>query len=202
MSIDGGEAIPRVERGGDFPLSFAQARLWFLDQLSPGNPFYNVQTSIRHRGAVDHAALQTAVEVLVERHESLRTVFRVVGGEPRQVVLPVVRVPLEAHDLRHLPPSERQGEAVRIALEQLEQSYDLATGPLLRTKLVRLDEREFVLLVGVHHVVADGWSLGVLSGELGRVYGDVVGGGDGRVLAPLVVQYADFAVWQRERLVG
>ena len=202
VNVTAEEAIPRVARDGTFPLSFAQARLWFLDQLSPGNPFYNVQTSIRHRGVVDHTALQAAVGLLVERHESLRTVFRVVGGEPRQVVLPVVRVPLEAHDLRHLPPSERQGEAVRIALEQLERPYDLTTGPLLRTKLVRLDEREFVLLVGVHHVVADGWSVGVLSRELGEVYGDLVGGGDGRVLAPLVVQYVDFAVWQRERLAG
>ena len=185
-----------------FPLSFAQARLWFLDQLLGATPMYNLSSATRLHVAVDPRALRRAVGLLVERHESLRTVFRVVGGEPRQVVLPVVRVPLEAHDLRRLPPAQREETTAQLVSEFAVRPFDLAVGPLIRTALLWLDEREFVLLVGVHHVVADGWSVGVLSRELGEVYGDLVGGGDGRVLAPLVVQYVDFAVWQRERLAG
>ena len=186
---------------GPYPLSFAQQRLWFLEQLSPGNPFYNVQVSLRHRGPLDLDVLEQAFDAIVERHQVLRTVFRLVDGRPLQVVAPHLHVPLSTVDLGRLPPSAREQEAVRIAIEERQRPYRLSEGPLARLTVVRLGDRDHVLLLGLHHIVADGWSMGVLAGELGVVY-EGLRSGRGVGLAGLPVQYADFAVWQREWLVG
>ena len=193
--------IPRRRRDGPAPMSFAQQRLWFLDRLSPANPFYNVQASIRHRGSLDAAALERAFNAVVERHEVLRTVFRLVGGEPVQVVLPRVEIALEHADLRRVPAGQREAEAIRLAVQERLRPYDLSEGPLARVKLVQLGDADRVVLLGLHHIVADGWSLGLLASELGAMYEHFARGREVR-LPPLHVHYADFAVWQREWLSG
>jgi amino acid adenylation domain-containing protein len=184
-----------------FPLSFAQARLWILDQIAPGSTAYTMRCAVRLRQEVDPAVLERAFNVLVERHETLRTVFRVQDDEPRQLVRPSMQIRLRCCDLTALPPGRREAAATALAVELAEQPFDLGAGPLLRTMLIRLGANDHILVIAVHHIVADGWSMGVLAGELGVVYeGLLVGRGVG--LSALVVQYADFAVWQREWLAG
>ena len=170
LTTNSGWAIKPSLEPGPHQLSFAQERLWFLDQLSPDNPFYNVQASIRYRGKLDHEALERAVNAVVGRHEVLRTIFCLVDGRPMQVVRANLAIPLGQADLGHLPPAEREPEAARIAIEERQRPYDLAAGPLLRTKLIRLGNHDHLFLLDLHHIVADGWSMGVLSGELGVLY--------------------------------
>jgi amino acid adenylation domain-containing protein/non-ribosomal peptide synthase protein (TIGR01720 family) len=195
------EAIRPCGHAGPYPMSFAQERLWFLDQLSPGNPFYNVQVAIRHRGPLEPAMLERAFDAVVERHAVLRTVFALRDGSPVQTVLPTLRIPLAVCDLRGLPPGARESEAIRIALEERARPYDLSKGPLGRIKLLQLSDRDHVILLGLHHIVADGWSMGVLARELGASY-ESYAAGRGPTLPRLPVQYSDFAVWQREQLTG
>jgi amino acid adenylation domain-containing protein/non-ribosomal peptide synthase protein (TIGR01720 family) len=192
-------AAARDEYG--FELSFAQARLWVIDQLAPGAPLYNLRCAVYLRQALDIPALQRAVNAVVERHESLRTVFREVDGRPVQVVLPPMNVPLVGADLRRVAPERREPAVVRLATELADRPFRLDEGPLLRLTLVWLGPSDYVLVIVVHHIVADGWSVGVLSRELGALYEGFAAGRPVR-LAPLPVQYADFAVWQRRWLSG
>ncbi|MES1244614.1 MAG: amino acid adenylation domain-containing protein, partial [Acidobacteriota bacterium] len=192
----GGSAAPPivpVPRAGDLPLSFAQERLWLLDRLEPGRASYNVLAPWLLRGAVDVAALAWSLDEIVRRHEALRTVFPETGGVARQEIRPPFPVPLAVHDLRGLP--DPRPELRRLMDEELRLPYDLANGPLVRFRLVRLDREESVLFLGLHHIVSDGWSLRVIADELATLYA-------GAPLAPLPVQYADFAVWQRAWLAG
>jgi amino acid adenylation domain-containing protein len=184
-----------------FPLSFAQARLWVIDQLAPQSTLYNLRFAVRLQQGVDVQSLQRAINAVVERHEALRTVFRLVDGEPAQVVLPSVPVALECFDLRALPAERREADAVRLATDLGHQPFDLRQGPLLRTMLIWLGPADYALVMSVHHIVADGWSMGVLAHELAVFY-ESFRVGRGSVLSPLAVQYADFAVWQREWLSG
>ncbi|HYR11954.1 MAG TPA: condensation domain-containing protein, partial [Longimicrobium sp.] len=183
-----------------FPLSFAQQRLWFLDRLEPGNAAYNIVSALRMRGPLDAAAMERAISFLVERHESLRTVFRVVDGSPVQVVVPArpLRVPIESTDV---PEDAREAEALRLVGEELARPFDLARGPIFRARLLRLGEDDHVLLLCMHHIVTDGWSLGVLFRELCTLYGAYIQGNDAELPA-LSIQYADYAVWQRNHLQG
>jgi amino acid adenylation domain-containing protein/non-ribosomal peptide synthase protein (TIGR01720 family) len=201
LTADPGWAIEPCHQPGPHPPSFAQERLWFLHQLSPGNPFYNMQASIRYRGKLDHEALERAVNALVGRHDVLRTVFQLVDGRPMQVVRANLAIPLAQADLRNLPAAEREPEAARIAVEERQRPYDLAVGPLLRAKVICLGNYDYLFFLSLHHIVADGWSMGVLSGELGVLYEGLTGGRE-VVLPDLPVQYADFAVWQRGWLAG
>jgi amino acid adenylation domain-containing protein/FkbM family methyltransferase len=201
---DGAPPLPPVapaERGGALPLSFAQERLWFLDRLHPGSAFYNVPSALRLSGALHAAALQRAVGGVVRRHESLRTVFREMEGAPRQLVAPFRGFALPVCDLSGLAEEDREAEARRHAAADAARPFDLAAGPLLRVALLRLGGDEHVLLLNVHHAVSDGWSMGVLLGELAELYG---AHRDGRepALPELPVQYADYAVWQRRHLRG
>ena len=206
LSVDGTDVpvareIPRRATDGAAPMSFAQQRLWFLDRLSPGNPFYNVVASIRHRGRFDSGAFERAVNAVVERHEALRTAFCLTDGEPMQVVSPRLHIALEQADLSRLPADRREPEAIRVTLRERERPYDLTRGPLVRAKVLRLGPNDHVILLGLHHIVADGWSLGLLSSELSGFYESCVRGRELR-LPPLDIQYADFAAWQRQRLSG
>jgi amino acid adenylation domain-containing protein/non-ribosomal peptide synthase protein (TIGR01720 family) len=191
----------RQREGYLFPLSLAQARLWILDQLAPGSVMYNLRGGVRIRQALDPAAMQRALNAVVERHEALRTVFRVVDGGPAQLVLPAMSVPLQCYDLRRLPRDRRDEAAARLAVELADEPFALSEGPLLRALLIWLGPADYAMVFCFHHIVADGWSMGVLARELGALYEAEAAGREAR-LAPLPVQYADFAVWQREWLSG
>ncbi|MET0400646.1 MAG: amino acid adenylation domain-containing protein, partial [Longimicrobiaceae bacterium] len=191
--------VPR-DPAHPLPLSFAQQRLWFLHRLDPSGLGYNVPFPLRLRGAVDPAALRRALDELVRRHESLRTVFAAVDGRAAQVVLPPVPAALPQVELRGLPAAARERELRRLC-EDTERPFDLERGPVLRAVLVRLDADDAALLLSMHHVASDGWSVGVLFRELSALYGAFARGASSP-LAPLPVQYADFAVWQREWLTG
>jgi hypothetical protein len=184
-----------VPRGGSLELSFAQQRLWFLDQLVPGNAFYNVASAYRLTGVLDVDALESAVNTLLTRHEVLRTTFRAEDGRPRQVVGP--------EDTIELPVEETGGEeqARRVARAEAVAPFDLEHGPMMRTRLLRLSPGDHVLLITMHHIVSDGWSTGILLRELSTLYAAFRDGVD-QPLAPLAVQYADFAAWQRGWLDG
>jgi len=182
-----------------FPTSFGQQRLWFLHQWEPGTPLYNMPRSFRLTGRLDIAALEQSVNELVRRHESLRTFFSVVDGQPLQVITPNLTVTLPVMDLSSLTDAERESEALRLATEEARHPFDLSRGPLLRVTLLRLAEQEHVLLLTLHHIVSDGWSMGVLFRELSVLY-EAISNGKPSPLAELPLQYPDFAVWQRERL--
>ncbi|KPW30650.1 Non-ribosomal peptide synthetase [Pseudomonas coronafaciens pv. atropurpurea] len=181
------------------PLSFSQRQLWFLDQMEPGNAFYNVPSAVTLRGSLDVGALEKALNGLIVHHEILRTTFCSVDGEPRQVIHPAVTLLLPVTDLRHLTPAERE-EHVGIAVERdAKTPFDLASGPLLRASLLRLADDEYLWLYSVHHIIADGWSMGVISQEIATLYSDFLLRQPSS-LAPLAVQYADYACWQQQRL--
>src|SRR5262249_7697327 len=149
------------------PLSFAQQRLWFLDQLAPGNALYNMSGGLRLEGRLDLEALERAINEIVRRHEVLRTRFEVEAGEPVQVVAPWQPRKLEIEDLSGLPPGEREQEVRRIARQEAETGFDLGRGPLLRVRMLELEEEHHVVLHTMHHIVSDGWSMEILSREVG-----------------------------------
>nr|QEO74660.1 AMP-dependent synthetase and ligase [uncultured bacterium] len=201
---EGRAAPPRIERAareGALPLSFAQQRLWFLDQLEPGSAFYNVSAAVRLRGALDVAALRRALGEIVRRHESLRTTFKAVDGHPAQVVAASLELPLEVSDLSELPESEREESVAAHAREWARRPFDLAQGPLLRAHLLRLGAEEHVALFTMHHIISDLWSIEVLVREVAALYEAFVEGRPSP-LGELAVQYADYAVWQRGWLEG
>ncbi len=190
------------------PLSYAQQRLWFLDQLHPGNSFYNINTAVRLRGPLAAPALERALAALVERHEALRTRFPARDGQPVQEILPHAEVTMELVDLSGRAAEEGPRDREAAARARLDaaarQPFVLAEGPLLRTVLVRLEAEDHLLLLCLHHIVSDGWSMGVLVRELSALYAACR---DGRTaplsaLAPLPIQYADYGCWQREWLAA
>ena len=189
-----------VRRGADrAPLSFAQRRLWFLDRLQPG-ALYNSPLTLRVHGALNAAALERALEEVVRRHEALRSVIRTDGtGEPEQVVLPHEPFVLAADDLSAVPSAAREEEVRRRVHDEIRRPFDLARGPLFRARLLRLGADDHVLVLAMHHVVSDGWSLGVLFRELGALY-EAFSRGAPSPLGELPLQYADYAAWQREHL--
>jgi amino acid adenylation domain-containing protein len=210
----GGEAAaPRLRPGGrmegiDLPLSFAQQRLWFLEQLEPGSPAYNIPVAIHLTGRLDPAALAAALGEVVRRHEALRTTFRAVAGEPVQVIAESAGVALPLIDLQGLADEVREGEAARRAAEEARRPFNLGDprGLLIRAALLRLDAERHTVLVTMHHIVSDGWSMGVLVRELGALYAAQVNreqaAGRPSPLPELAVQYADIAAWQRRHLSG
>ncbi len=196
-----------VERSGPQPLSFAQQRLWFLAQLEPENPFYNLPTAVRLVGPLDKAALRLGLTQLVERHESLRTVFQSLDGVPHQVVLPQIDVQWQEADLSHVPAAEREAALHELLAAEARRPFDLQRGPLVRALLVRLSSgegqapAEHVLELVLHHIVGDGWSLGVMASELAELY-EAALAGRAAALVPLAIQYVDFACWQQAWLQG
>jgi amino acid adenylation domain-containing protein len=181
-------AVQRAPREGQLPLSFAQQGLWLLHQLAPDSPAYNMPGLVRLPGFIDPAALAASLSAVLARHEALRTTFPTAGGEPYQEIGPAAAVPVPAVDLSALPDPD--SEARRLALEEGRRPFDLARGPLLRTLLLRLGPEEQRLVVVLHHIVADGGSLGILIREMSALL-------QGEVLPELAVQYADYAHWQR-----
>lgn len=193
--------IPLRKRGEHPPLSFAQQRLWFLEQLEPGGGHYNLPLVLRLNAPVDAGLLEAAINDIVARHEILRTRFVLVEGEPCQEIVRTIEISLEQGDLTSLPPAQREAEAGRRSLASALLPFDLRDGPLIRAQLLRLGPADHLLTVTMHHIVADGWSLGVFARELSAIYA-ARSEGRPQTLPPLPLQYADFALWQRDHLQG
>ncbi len=196
--------IGKAPRAGDLPLSFAQQRLWFLQQLEPESPAYSIPGALRLRGGLDRPALARAIASLVERHEVLRTVFRLAQGEPVQVVRPSAGWEVPLLDLSRLPAGTREAAVPAVLAAEAARPFDLSSDSLLRTLLLRLSggaEEEHVLFFNLHHIVSDGLSVRLLVRELSAFYADARSG-EAPHLPELPVQYADYAFWQRGWLQG
>jgi amino acid adenylation domain-containing protein len=193
--------IEPVSREGKLRLSYGQQRLWFLDQMEPGNAFYNVPSGVRLQGELDEKALQKSFSEVVRRHEALRTVFREEEGKAVQVIKGAQEVRLPVIDLREMEEERGREESSRISEEEGREAFDLSKGPLLRLKLIRETDTSQVLLMTMHHIISDGWSSGVLIGEVEQMYEGYTEGGEVE-LEELEIQYCDYAEWQREMLRG
>jgi amino acid adenylation domain-containing protein len=193
--------MPRHDSSDKLPLSYAQQRLWFLNQLEPGSTVYNVNTIIPLAPSLSASVIEKSLNEIVRRHESLRTVFRAVAGEPIQVIVPEFQLDLPMVDLSEMPEAESETEVMRLMREEAGRPFDLSTLPLLRTVLVRLSEEDQLLLLTMHHIVTDGLSVKIFTEELAAL-SEAFAAGRPTPLPALPIQYADFAVWQREWLQG
>ncbi|HEU4508569.1 MAG TPA: condensation domain-containing protein, partial [Pyrinomonadaceae bacterium] len=202
LSSNGYEtSIPRAPRNGALPLSYAQQCLWVSDQIQHGSAAYNIVNALRLRGRLNVPAIERALTEITRRHEILRTTFAMNGSAPVQVIHPAQPFALPVLDLSAVAEDEREAEARRVATEELQRPFDLSTGPLLRASVLRLSEQEHVLLCTMHHIISDGWSMGVLIRELTTLY-EAYATGKESPLPELAIQYADYAHWQREWLQG
>src|ERR1043165_4026151 len=188
--------IQRRSERGRAPLSFSQLRLWFLDQLVPGSASYLIPMAVRLKGVLDADALEVSLRKLTQRHEILRTSFISVEGQPSQIIAPELAVTLPLVSLKDVAERERETLAYKFIFEESQRPFNLAQAPLWRAKLLKLDTHDHVLLLMMHHIIADEWSLGVLLREVAALY-------EARAALPeLAIQYADFAAWQQEWLQG
>ena len=185
--------ISRRSKQGPAPLSYAQQRLWFLDQFIPGNTLFNLRSAYPLTGDVDPAILESSLNEIVRRHEVLRTTFRAINGEPYQLVASSFWLNLRLVDLRSKTASRRVEASLALASEEAQRPFDLARGPLLRTALVRMDTQSYVFLLTIHHIISDAWSTGVFWDELNKIW-DAFAEGKPSPLPELPIQYADFAV--------
>ena len=186
---------------GSARASFAQQRLWFLEQLEPGQAAYNVPRAIRLSGPLNIEALRATLTELISRHEPFRTHFLNVDGELRQIIKDDINIPLTEIDLTSFPKTEREAEAKQLTKADAGRPFDLNNGPVIRTTLLRLDTEEHILLLTTHHIVSDAWSAVILFREFGELF-EAFTNGRAASLAPLAIQYADFAEWQRDWLQG
>lgn len=186
-----------ADRSAPLPLSFAQQRLWFLDQMETGSAFYNMAGGLRLMGELNAVALEAAINGIVLRHEALRTTYEVIGDSAVQVIAEHARVPFLVTDLSDIPRQERDVEARKLAQREAERPFDLRIAPLMRVHLLRLNVHEHWLLLTLHHITADGWSMGILQREIAALYHRHTTNVPA-ALAPLPLQYADFAVWQHQ----
>ncbi|WP_176560098.1 non-ribosomal peptide synthase/polyketide synthase [Brevibacillus dissolubilis] len=193
--------IPAVSREQQLPLSFAQQRLWFFDRFMPEHALYNIPGALRLSGNVNIEAWRRSLEAIIARHESLRTTFTDHDGHAVQVIHPDTDWTLELVDLRDLASEEQEAEVQRLMAEDARRPFDLGHGPLLRTSLIRIGEEEYIFLFNMHHIISDGWSIGVFLRELTALY-EAFCQGEEATLTALPIQYADFAAWQREWLSG
>jgi 2-polyprenyl-3-methyl-5-hydroxy-6-metoxy-1,4-benzoquinol methylase/acyl carrier protein len=193
--------IVPVTRNQRLPLSFAQQRLWVLDQIEPNNPLYNMPRAMRLTGTLNVRALETALNGIVERHELLRTTYGSEKGQPFQVIASAMKEPLTIIDLSELPTAERESEAQRIVQEQASMPFDLAQDPITRNSLLKLGDEDHILALMTHHIASDGWSTGILLRELTALYQAELKGEPAQ-LPDLPIQYADYALWQRNWLQG
>jgi amino acid adenylation domain-containing protein len=193
--------LQRIDRNQPLPLSFAQQRLWFINQLEPESTAYNIPIALRITGKLDVTALEQAFGDLIERHETLRTTFVMNNGRPEQLISAPGKFDLSITDLSHFAASAREKEAQRLTAREAQAPFDLSNGPLLRTLLIKLSDQDHVLLLVMHHIVSDAWSMGLLTRELTTFYEAHAIGRPAR-LPELSIQYVDFAHWQRQWLTG
>src|SRR5581483_10172251 len=195
-----------------FPVSFAQQQLWFLDQWAGGSPFYNLPVVLRLTGQLNIAALEQSIGETVRRHEALRTTFRNVDGQPVQVITPASSPHQGAHrdeqrwtipviDLEQLSQEAQEVHLRQLAVQEIRRAFDLSRSPLLRTNLIRLHSQEHLLLLTIHHIISDAWSIDVIFKELEALY-VAFSSGKPSPLPDLPIQYADFTLWQRDYLQG
>ncbi len=194
-------AIPRRPAATSAPLSFSQQRLWFLDRYEPGSSLYNLASALRLRGNLNKEALEQSLDEIVRRHEALRTTFSIAGAEPVQIIAPSLKVSLTLIDLTVAPEKEKEEQVRSVAKNEALRPFDLALGPLFRAALIRVAEDDHVLVLAMHHIVSDGWSMGVLYRELGALYGAFFRSRPSP-LAEVAIHYADYAAWQLEGLRG
>jgi NRPS condensation-like uncharacterized protein len=193
-------AIPAVPRDGPLALSFAQQRLWLQAQLDGNSTNYHIRGALRLSGNLDVIAWRRSLDRLVARHEALRSIFRVADGQPFVELLPADQgLPLLLHDVRAEPGRDQVVE--RLCREETNAPFDLSRGPLIRGRLIRIAEQEYLFLLTQHHIVSDGWSMGVLVRELGALYRAFMAG-EGDPLPALSIQYQDYAAWQRQSLAA
>ncbi|WP_071189198.1 non-ribosomal peptide synthetase [Trichormus sp. NMC-1] len=193
--------IPCRQHSDSIPLSFAQERLWFLEQLDPNQPLYNEPTALHLRGILEIATLQKSLNEIVRRHESLRTIFTTVEGKPIPTIFPHFNLNLPIVSIELLTPSEQKIEVKRLAIEEALQPFDLGKDPLIRVKLLQLGETEYVLLLTMHHIICDRWSFAILLQELTTLY-QAFSKGQISPFKELPIQYADYAIWQKNYLTG
>ncbi len=194
--------LEKADRAAELPLSFAQQRLWFLAQLEPESSVYNISTALRLKGNLSVSVLEQTFTEILRRHESFRTTFeRTADGRPVQVIAPPQPATITTNDLSDLPDDLKDSEARRFAMEEAHRPFDLKRGPLVRAHLLRLSPAEHVLLFTIHHIIGDGWSMGVLVKEVAALYA-AFSQGQSSPLPELTIQYADYAVWQRDWLQG
>jgi amino acid adenylation domain-containing protein len=201
MGLPQNRAITPRKEGNTLSLSFAQQRLWFFDQLQPNSPAYNMFHGLRLIGSLSLLACQRSMQEIVSRHEILRTLFVQENGIPHQVILPARQQLLPLIDLRAMPQAQREALARQLTYQEIHQPFNLIDGPLLRTTLLRLSDTEHWLLITCHHIVSDGWSSGILFNELSALYNAFLRG-EPSPLPLLPIQYADYAIWQRQWLEG
>ncbi|MFQ5421299.1 MAG: condensation domain-containing protein, partial [Anaerolineae bacterium] len=190
-----------IPRDGKLPLSYAQQQLWFLEQLEPGNLFYNLISAVRLTGVLDREALQQSLQEMVRRHESLRTTFITENGRPRQLISSTRTIPVVLDDFTHLPDSERMEKGMALVDAEAKRPFDLAAGPLLRLRLVRLADDDYIAIIAMHHIISDGWSMSVFIQELTTLYA-AYRTDRPSPLTDLPLQYADYAHWQEQWLQG
>ncbi|MCF3609346.1 amino acid adenylation domain-containing protein, partial [Planktothrix agardhii 1033] len=200
LTLSAPPILPRGEQS-ELLLSYAQTRLWFLDQLEPNSTFYNIPIALRLQGHLNQSALTQSLEEIIQRHEALRTNFITVNGQPTQVIQTVTNWTVSVIDLQHLSPEEQKITATNLVKEQSFKPFDLANEALVRATLIVLNNNEYWLLLCLHHVISDGWSIGVFIEELTALY-NAYNQGQPSPLKPLPIQYADFAIWQRQWLQG
>jgi amino acid adenylation domain-containing protein len=202
-SFSSAPMIARRQKDGDerIILSFGQERLWFLYQMDPANPFYNLNTAARLTGLLDVGALERSINEIISRHEILRTRYQVIDGQPFGVVDPALKLTIEVTDLLKLPEHDRESEALKISAEYFQQPFDLGQGPLIRASVLKLGERNYLLLLSMHHIIFDGWSIGILFRELATLY-ESYSAQKPCSLSELPLQYSDFAFWQKQWLQG
>jgi amino acid adenylation domain-containing protein len=188
---------PQSRKSNSFPLSFAQQRLWFIDQLNPDSAAYNIAQAMRFEGQLNVSTWERSINEIVRRHEALRTTFITVDGQPLQVIAPTLTLTIPVVNIQELPPTVRERKVQQLATEQAQRPFDLTKGPLLRVMLLQLSQTEYVMLFVIHHIVCDGWSLSIFIQELSALYKNF--NSDRPVLLPeLPIQYVDFALWQRQ----
>src|SRR4051794_25206473 len=193
--------ISKTDRMHLLPLSWSQQRLWFIDQLQGAGQAYHIAAAVRLHGVLKVSALQAALDTMLERHEALRTVFASVEGSAIQVIQPPSQFSLQQIDLSDLEAQEREAQITEQATQEAQAPFDLSTGPLIRARLLRVSSDEHVMLMTMHHIVSDGWSMGIFIREVAQLYAAYCEGRS-NPLPPLPIQYADYALWQREWLSG
>ena len=193
--------LARVSREQDLPVSFAQQQMWVLSELSPNSPLYNVPLAVRLKGSLNVVALLQSFNEITQRHEALRTTFRKVNGQPIQAIASTLKITIPVVDLRGLSDNEREIQAQRLAQQEAQRPFDLASDPMLRGLLLHLEETEYILLLTMHHIAFDGWSANILFRELAALY-EAYCNDLPSPLPQVPIQYADFAHWQRGWLQG